>query len=221
MPSSQHHPGIVTADEPRSRRDLLRAGGVAAVAGILGAIGISNTVEAKNGSAVRMGEKNTGTRTTVLESTRGPVVAGRISKSGKKAVGVLGEATAKKGSTVGVQGQTASPDGTAGQFTAGDGGTAVEASASGKRGVALKTTGRLVFGDRSGTAQVSAGGADFIIPVAGGLSESSLVLATMQDHFPGVHVESASVQDPEEGLIVVRLSQAVPEAATVAWIVLD
>ena len=47
------------------------------------------------------------------------------------------------------------------------------------------------------------------------------MIATLQDHFPGVHVESASVQDAEEGLIVVRLSGAVPEAATVAWLVLD
>ncbi len=47
------------------------------------------------------------------------------------------------------------------------------------------------------------------------------MLATLQDHVPGVHVEAASVLDTDEGLIVVRLNQAVPEPARVAWIVLD
>ena len=67
------------------------------------------------------------------------------------------------------------------------------------------------------------GGAEFVIPVAGGLTEKSLVLATLQDHFPGVHVEAASVLDTtaEARLIVVRLNQAVPEPARVAWLVLD
>jgi hypothetical protein len=221
MSSTEPEQVMQATDEPRSRRDLLRASGVAAVAGILGALGISNATEARNGSAVRMGQRNTGSRTTVLESSKGPVLVGRISKSGSKAVAVQGAATAKSGKAVAVQGTAASPDAVAGQFEAADGGTAVEASAAGKRGVALRTKGRLQFDERSGTAKVSAGGADFIIPVAGGLSASSVVLATMQDHFPGVHVEAASVQDAEEGLIVVRLSQAVPEAATVAWIVLD
>jgi hypothetical protein len=96
----------------------------------------------------------------------------------------------------------------------------VEALASEKDGVALRTKGRLELGGRSGIASVS-GGAEFVIPVAGGLSDSSLVLATLQDHFPGVLVESASILDAKEGLIVVRLNQAVPEPAKVGWLVLD
>jgi hypothetical protein len=108
----------------------------------------------------------------------------------------------------------------AGQFIAEDGGTALEASIGGREGVALRTKGRLELTERSGISSVS-GGAEFVIPVAGGLSEDTLVLATLQDHFPGVHVEAAGVLDAEEGLIVVRLSQAVPEPARVAWLVLD
>ena len=100
------------------------------------------------------------------------------------------------------------------------GGTALEATIGEKGGVALRTKGRLELTERSGISSVS-GGAEFVIPVAGGLSETSLVLATLQDHFPGVHVEAAGVLDVEEGLIVVRLSQAVPEPAKVAWLVLD
>ena len=67
----------------------------------------------------------------------------------------------------------------------------------------------------------TAGGSEVVLPVKGGLSEGSLVLATLQDHVPGVHVESASVLDAEEGLVVVRLNQAVPEPAKVGWLVLD
>ena len=54
----------------------------------------------------------------------------------------------------------------------------------------------------------------------GGLREDALVLATLQDHHAGVHVESASVLDAAEGLIVVRLNQALAEPAKVGWIVL-
>ena len=86
--------------------------------------------------------------------------------------------------------------------------------------MALRTKGRIELQGRSGIASVS-GGAEFVIPVSGGLSEKSLVLATLQDHTPGVHVESASVLDKEEGLIVVRLNQAVSEPAKVGWLVLD
>lgn len=232
MKSSMDHEHLAEAvEEPQTRRDLLRSGGVAAIAGVLSVFGISAATEAKNGSSLRIGEKNSGTRPTTLDSKKGPAFFAKVSGSGSavgvrglstagKGVGVQGVASAGKGEGVGVQGQSASPEGAAGQFEASGGGTAVEAIVSGKRGVALRTKGKLRFDDRSGSSEVS-GGAEFVIPVAGGLSESSLVLATLQDHLPGVHVESASVLDAEEGLIVVRLNQAVPEPATVGWIVLD
>jgi hypothetical protein len=107
----------------------------------------------------------------------------------------------------------------AGLFVASGGGTALEARAGGRSGTALRTRGRIDFAERSGVASAS-GGAEFVIPVAGGLREDSIVLATLQDHHVGVHVESASVLDPEEGLIVVRLNQALSEPGRVGWIVL-
>lgn len=232
MKSSTHHEqSIDSAPEPQTRRELLRSGGIAAIAGVLGVFGIATVAEAKNGKSVLIGSRNSGTRPTTLESKKGPSFFARVSGSGnqvalrgqassQKGVGVQGVATAKQGASVGVHGQAASPDGVAGKFEADDGGTAVAAVASGKRGVALQTKGKLQFADRSGSSEAS-GGAEFVIEVAGGVSEGSLVLATLQDHLPGVHVESASVLDAEEGFIVVRLNQAVPEPATVAWIVLD
>jgi hypothetical protein len=209
---------------------VLRTGLVAAAAGLLGVLGLGATASAKNGDPLRAGERTTATKATTLESRRGPALEARVvgtpgvsvkgTTSSPKGVGVVGEATSAKGASVGVQGLSDSPAGVAGQFIARGGGRAIEATASVKDGVALRTAGRLELTERSGVSSVS-GGAEFVIPVSGGLTDKSLVLATLQDHFPGVHVESASVLDAEEGLIVVRLSQAVPEPAKVGWIVLD
>jgi hypothetical protein len=224
-------PEAPSSEASSSRRDLLRAGGTAFIASLLGVFGVATAGSAKNNDAVRAGEKTTATRATLLESSKGPALQAKLvgrsegvgvkgSTSSPKGIGVQGEATAEKGASVGVQGLSGSPGGVAGQFTASRGGTAVEATASDKQGVALRTKGRLELRERSGISSVS-GGAEFVIPVAGGLSDKSIIIATLQDHHPGVHVESASVLDVEEGLIVVRLSQAVPEPAKVGWIVLD
>ena len=229
--SSNQRPVAEAAEAPRTRRELLVAGSAAAVAGLLGVLGVSRSAEAKNGDAVRAGEKTSATKPTTLESRKGPAFQARVSGSGQsvgvrgaagspKGIGVQGEATAGKGAPVGVQGLSESPGGIAGQFIATGGGTALEADAAAKKGVALRTKGRLELTERSGLSSVS-GGAEFVIPVAGGLSDTSIVLATLQDHFPGVHVESASVLDADDGLIVVRLNQAVPEPARMGWIVLD
>ena len=219
------------AETPTTRRHVLRSGGAATLAGLLGVLGLASVASAKNGDPLRVGDKSSATKPTQLESSKGPALQVKIGGSGEgvgvrgtassaRGVGVQGEATSEKGASVGVQGLATSPEGIAGQFVAKGGGSAVEAVASEKDGVALRTRGRLELSGRSGIASVS-GGAEFVVPVAGGLSERSLVLATLQEHFPGVHVESASVLDAEEGLVVVRLNQAVPEPAKVGWLVLD
>ncbi len=233
-PSTDHEPflqAVDAMDEPRSRRQLLRSGGVAAVAGLLSVFGIAATTSAKNGSSIRAGEKTTAGKSTVIESGQGPTLQARATGSkspiglrglanASKGIGVQGNAASGKGNTVGVQGLTQSPDGIGGDFLAEGGGTALAATA-GKKGVALRTKGRLQLTERSGRTPVSVGGAEFVIPVSGGLSEDSLVLATLQDHRPGIHVEAAHVLDADEGLIVVRLNQAVSEQTEVGWIVLD
>jgi hypothetical protein len=223
--------GAAAAGAVASRRELLRTGGAGLVAGILGVLGLSSVAAAKNGDALRAGDKTTATQPTLLESSKSPSLQVKVTGSGQavavrgssgaaKGIGVQGEATSAKGTSVGVQGVADSPEGVAGQFITKAGGSAVEALASEKDGVALRTRGRLELNGRSGIASVS-GGAEFVIPVAGGLSDKSLVLATLQDHFPGLHVESASVLDTKEGLIVVRLNQALPEPGRVGWLVLD
>ena len=221
---------LTEADAARSRRQLLRGGATAFAASVLGVFGVAMGAAARNGDPLRAGDRTTATQPTTIESSKGPALQARVSGRGEvalrgtsnspKGIGVQGEASSDKGESVGVQGTSQSPDGVAGQFVAEDGGTALEASIGGREGVALRTKGRLELTERSGISSVS-GGAEFVIPVAGGLSEDTLVLATLQDHFPGVHVEAAGVLDADEGLIVVRLSQAVPEPARVAWLVLD
>ncbi len=229
--STQHEPTSSAIDEPRSRRELLRSGSMAMAVGLLGVFGIATTGSAKNGSTLRAGDKATASRSTTIELSKGPALQARTTgKDGAvgvrgvanatKGIGVQGSAPSSKGATVGVQGSTQSPEGTAGEFVADGGGTALAASAA-KEGVALRTKGRLMLTERSGIATVSQGGAEFVIPVLGGLSEKSLVLATLQDHRPGVHVEAAHVLDVDEGLIVVRLNQAVAEQTEVGWFVLD
>jgi hypothetical protein len=229
--SRDNEPTSITADQPRTRRQLLTAGGFAAIAGMLGAVGISTATAAKDGQFMRVGQKNAATKSTSLQARKSPGLISRVTGAGAsirgisssvKGTGVQGWADAKKGKTIGVDGKTDSPNGVAGQFVAGRGGTAVLAKSPDRDGVALRTEGRLQFERRSGEATTS-GGAEFVIPVAGGLTKKSIVLATLQDHFPGVHVEAATVLDTtkDNETILVRLNQAVPEPARVGWLILD
>lgn len=222
-------PATIAADAPRTRRQLLTAGGAAAIAAALGAVGLSTGVDAKDGAFTRLGKRNSATNTTQITAKKSPGLLSRLTGAGaairgisghQKGVGVQGWADAKKGKTIGVAGRTDSPGGTAGQFIAGNGGTGLVAASPAKNGIALETEGKLRFGKRSGETTTS-GGSEFVFVVAGGVNKNSLVLATLQDHHPGVHVESASVLDAGKSTVVVRLNQAVPEPTRVAWLVLD
>ena len=231
MSSATDEGPVEPFDQPRTRRDLMRAGAAAAIAGVFGVFGTAQVTSAKNGSPLRAGERTTAGKTTTLDSTRGPALQVRSTPSGdgigvrgiatgRKGVGISGVASSARGETVGVLGESSSADGIAGRFVAQGGGTAVDARSNQKNGVALRTRGTVQFAGRSGTSQVS-GGDSFVIEVEGGLGPNTFVLATLQDHHPGVSVESATVLDADLGRIVVRLSQALAEPATVGWIVLD
>ena len=124
------------------------AGGVAAIAGVLGAVGISNSVEGKDGQWVRLGQRNSATRTTQITGRKSPGLLARISGAGaairgitssEKGTGVQGWADAKKGKTTGLDGKTQSPGGVAGRFVAARGGTAILARSPDRNGTALRT----------------------------------------------------------------------------------
>jgi hypothetical protein len=186
----------------RSRRDLLRSGGLALLAGMAGILGQPLAASAQRDRRRRR-DRGRGSDDGGNESSAPPATTIETSRS--PALDVAN--TSRQGESVGIHGTAASPDGMAALFVASGGGTA------------LRTRGRIQFMERSGIAPAT-GGSEFVIPVSGGLREDAIVLATLQDHHSGVHVESASVLDPEEGLIVVRLNQALSEPGRVGWIVL-
>ena len=196
-----------------SRRDLLRTGGLAVLAGAAALLGRPLTASAQRERRRR--RSRDGGSGDDAESSAPPGTSIETSRS--PALDVTN--TSRQGESVGIHGTAASPEGMAGLFVASGGGTALEARTGERGGTALRTRGRIQFMERSGIAPAT-GGAEFVIPVPGGVREDAIVLATLQDHHAGVHVESASVLDPEEGLIVVRLNQALSEPARVGWIVL-
>ena len=188
-------------DTRRSRRELLRTGGAAALVGLAAIIGrpfpaSAQDEDRKDRKKRRNADDGGGDPappSTTIWTSRSPAL--EVTNS------------AKQGEGVAINGMSSSSEGTAGLFVASNDGTA------------LHTRGRIQFADRSGIASAT-GGAEFVIPVPGGLREEAFVLATLQDHHEGVHVESASVLDADEGLIVVRLNQALAGPAKVGWIVL-
>jgi hypothetical protein len=185
-----------------SRRELLRTGGAAALVGLAAVLGrpfpaAAQDEERKSKRKKRGDGDGAGAEAAPPGTT--------ISTSRSPALEVTN--TAKEGDGVAINAIATSREGTGGLFVAENGGTA------------LRTKGRIQFADRSGIASAT-GGAEFVIPVPGGLREDAVVLATLQDHQAGVHVESASVLDVDEGLIVVRLNQALSEPGRVGWIVL-
>jgi hypothetical protein len=198
----------------RSRRDLLRTGGLALLAGVAGLLGQPLATSAQRDRRRRR-DRDRGSDDGGSEPSAPPGTTIETSRS--PSLGVAN--TSRQGESVGIHGSAASPDGMAGLFVASGGGTALEARIGERGGTALRTRGRIQFAERSGIAPAT-GGSEFVIPVSGGLREDAIVLATLQDHHAGVHVESASVLDPEEGLIVVRLNQALGEPGRVGWIVL-
>jgi hypothetical protein len=189
-------------DTRRSRRDLLRTGGVAALVGLAAVLGRPFPASAQD-----EGRKDRKKRRDADDGGGGEPAPPSTTISTSRSPALEVTNSAKQGEGVAINGMSSSSEGTAGLFVASNDGTA------------LHTRGRIQFADRSGIASAT-GGAEFVIPVPGGLREEAFVLATLQDHHEGVHVESASVLDTEEGLIVVRLNQALAEPAKVGWIVL-
>ncbi len=84
------------AEPPTTRRHVLRSGGAAALASLLGVVGLASVTSAKNGDPLRVGDKSSATKPTQLESSKGPALQVKISGSGE-GVGVRGSASSAKG----------------------------------------------------------------------------------------------------------------------------
>jgi hypothetical protein len=143
--------------------------------------------------------------------------------SGFDAFGVFGTNVTKGG--IGVFGEGGSV-GVAGHgFTAGVRGTSAAASGVGvlaehnaAGGAAFKAVGPAVF-SRSGILAVPAGSSK-ITKTGIALTAGSLILAAIQRHVPGVHVEAA-VPDVSRSEFTVHLNRAVAARTHVAWFVVN
>lgn len=193
------------------------AGGAAAAAAGMGLLARPLPAGAAV-ATLKLGKKNRSGKSTSLAGKQGPVL--QVTSSSDTGAALSGQALAESGETIGVMGVSASPEGVGGLFAAAAaGGTALDAQVGPDGGVSLRTNGRLRILERSGVASIAAGNV-ILFPVNGGIDEDSIVLATLQDHRPGVHVESAEIASAERGLVRVTLSSEVSEATRVGWLVL-
>jgi hypothetical protein len=148
----------------------------------------SQPAGATNGSSVLLGDYNSANSTTMINTTNG--------------TGVFGIA---EGAGVGVQGASA---------------TGVGVAATSAAGTALRVDGIARF-SRSGAAVVEgAVGADKVSVTVTGvdLSDSSLILASLQDYLAGVAI-AAVVPDPSDNAFTVYLTKPVETQLTIAWFV--
>jgi hypothetical protein len=100
------------------------------------------------------------------------------------------------------------------------GGVAVLADQPDPSGVALRTTGRLEFQNRSGTATVAVGQANTVVNIAG-VTSSSMVLATIQQNKSGYWIRAAV---PGSGKITIHLNKATTETSgsvKIAYLVMN
>ena len=97
-------------------------------------------------------------------------------------------------------------------------GTAVEASTAVPQGYALRVQGAVTF-SRSGQASVRAG-TDRVTVSAADVRPGTTILATLQQHRPGVSV-AAAVPDPAANTVLLILTKRVASDTQVAWLALD
>jgi hypothetical protein len=186
------------------RRGLLA--GAAAVAGVIAAETLASTTpaQATQGSAVLLGQDNTGAmaRTGLFDTgSESAVLADPVTH-----IGVAGTGGANGSGVRGI-------DAGSGSGVFGSGGTSAGAGvtgfgAGGGPGV-------------SGTGLVTvAAGSSKVTKTGVALTAASLVLATLQQDVPGVWVRSA-VPNSAGSSFTVHLSKAVPASTKIAWFVVN
>jgi hypothetical protein len=212
-----------------SRRALLAGalGGLGALAA--GAIGRASPARAANGGPVVLGQLNTATLSTSIDTTTGSALHGESSAIGADAIhgfasattggswgvrgssassqgsGVVGQAAAASGLTYGVQGTSNSPSG-AGVYGTNNGG-----------GLALRAQGRAKF-STSGVATITAGHATKVITPGVNVTSGSFVLLT-----PKTNIGSRALwftTDASGNKFTIHISSSRSTATKVAWLLL-
>jgi len=192
--------------------------------------------EAANGDPVILGNYNYASFTTYVSTSFGYGLLGSTTDPSQTYAGVYGDNTGggngvegKSANFNGVYGNTSSSTssgvygvndyggfGVAGRTT--NGGVAVLADDADGTGVALRTTGKLEFQNRSGTVRVASGQKSITVTLAG-VTATSMVMATVQ-RTGGFFVQAAV---PAAGSFTIYINKAPVSPATVkvAYLVLN
>jgi hypothetical protein len=189
-----------------TRRALLGAAIGAAAAVAVDALGRPPAVLAGVDGDVVLGTENRSTnQTSILNDS---AASGATAFKGwTYGTGVGVDGTSLLGT--GIRGETADVNGIAGSFVAPTGGTA------------LQVDGKARFG-RSGVATLAKGRSYVAVTVAGGLTNSSIVLAVIQVDRPGVAVSGVRRNYPSAGKARIYLTKVASTTTTtpIGWFVI-
>lgn len=209
-----------------TRRGVLAAA-VGAAAAVVASGAMAQPALAADGDPLILGVTNEATNTTRLETQETSLYA----VSSTDGASLVGESRSSEG--YGLQGT--SPyigvnvvGGAIGVYAVSDygtgvraltyNGTAVEASTAVPQGYALRVQGAVAF-SRSGRATVRAG-TDRVTVSAADVRPGTSILATLQQHRPGISV-AAAVPDPATNTVLLVLTRRVANDTVVAWLALD
>jgi hypothetical protein len=215
-----------SASGSTTRRGVLAAA-VGAAAAVVASGATAQPARAADGDALVLGVTNQATNTTRLETKEASLYA----VSSTDDASLVGESRSSDG--YGLRGTSPyigvnAVGGEIGVYTVSDygaavraltyDGTAVQASTAVPQGYALRVEGAVSF-SRSGRATIRAG-TDRVTVSAADVRPGTSILATLQQHRPGISV-AAAVPDPAANTVSLVLTKRVANDTVVAWLALD
>jgi hypothetical protein len=214
---STNHPGVVGT----STNSLGVSGTSPNGSGVSGSSGIGYGVFGHSNATNRAGTtgQSDGDSTGVLGMSGSPV------PDAPAKTGVYGEA-AQDSTAKGVWGKSNGGRGVYGQATSGQGvrgyasttGTALYGSTAGlKKGVALRTVGRVAFDHCVGTATIASGQKSVVVTPGIDLLSTSTVVATIQGNPSGTMTVRSVAVDATADTFTIYLTANATVAMTVAW----
>ena len=221
----------VDTNKTSSRRSILTGAAVGVGALAAGALGRPPRALANDGDPVLQGVFNTPQSTTTVAINANNSLNALVGAANNTGTGVVGSSPGGNGvhgtgGTNGVSGTTANPaaSGVFGENTTSGFGVAGRANAGtgvladSLNGTALDVQGVASF-SRSGKLTIAAGTSS--VTMSGiRIDPSTLVLATLQQDRPGVHVRSAD-PNPAADSFTIRLNKPVGSNTKVAWFLVN
>jgi hypothetical protein len=209
-----------------TRRGVLTAA-VGAAAAVVASGAMARPARAADRDTLVLGVTNQATNTTWLETKETSLHA----VSSTDGASLVGESRSSEG--YGLQGTSPyigvnAVGGELGVYAVSDygtavqaltyNGTAVQASTAVPQGYALRVQGAVAF-SRSGRATVRAG-TDRVTVSGVDVRPGTSILATLQQHRPGISV-AAAMPDPAANTVLLVLTKRVANDTVVAWLALD